>query len=173
MSTDSVATPIGTIGLRDEAESDADFLYGLFAARKLAEMQAMPLDEAGKEQLLRMQYRSMSYTYRTQFPNARFLVLVLDNEPIGRLIVDTDAERVYLVDIALMPQWHGRGTGQALLQELQRQASALGVPATGLPEAGVCSSRFWPTDSRPATFGKFESVNWPRSCGATTPSSLA
>jgi len=130
MSTDSVATPIGTIGLRDEAESDADFLYGLFAARKLAEMQAMPLDEAGKEQLLRMQYRSMSYTYRTQFPNARFSVLVLNNEPVGRLIVDTDAERVYLVDIALMPQWHGRGTGQALLQELQRQASALGVPVT-------------------------------------------
>ena len=76
----------------------------------------------------------MSYTYRTQFPNARFLVLVLDNEPIGRLIVDTDAERVYLVDIALMPQFHGRGTGHALLQELQRQASALGVPVTTLIE---------------------------------------
>ena len=43
----------------------------------------MPIDAAAKDLLLRMQYRSMTATYRHEYPNARREVVELVGEPVG------------------------------------------------------------------------------------------
>lgn len=126
----NVATAHGVLGMRLEAEDDADaaFLFTLFASTKAADMAHMPLDEAGKAYLLRMQFRSMTATYRQQYPNARFEIVMLDGSPIGRLITDVQADCVYFVDIALLPERHGGGLATTLMTAALDEARRLGLP---------------------------------------------
>ncbi len=108
--------------------SDEAFLYRLFASHKLPEMAAMPLDEAGKTLLLRMQYHAMSATYRNEFPAARFDIVETEGQPIGRLITDATSERVYFVDIAILPDRQGGGVATALMRAALEEVRRLGVP---------------------------------------------
>ena len=116
--------------VRPEADdgSDEPFLFNLFASQKLPDMALMPLDAAGKEQLLRMQYRSMSASYHGQFPQARFEIVQLNGLRAGRLITDVTAERVYYVDIAILPQCQGGGVATALMTAVLDEPRRLGVP---------------------------------------------
>ncbi len=116
--------------VRPEADdgSDEPFLFNLFASQKLPDMALMPLDAAGKEQLLRMQYRSMSASYHRQFPQARFEIVQLNGLRAGRLITDVTAERVYYVDIAILPQCQGGGVATALMTAVLDEPRRLGVP---------------------------------------------
>ncbi len=134
---------IGTLTLRPVriAEADATFLYDLFVATKAADMAAMPLDASGREFLLRMQYRSMTATYRTEYPAARFDVVELDGEPIGQIVTDVGACCVTYVDIALLPRMQGRGLATALMLRVLEEPRRLGLPARVKVLAGGILSR--------------------------------
>lgn len=128
--------------VRPEADdgSDEPFLFNLFASQKLPDMALMPLDAAGKEQLLRMQYRSMSASYHRQFPQARFEIVQLNGLRAGRLITDVTAERVYYVDIAILPQCQGGGVATALMTAVLDEPRRLGVPGRVKVMASNCAS---------------------------------
>jgi RimJ/RimL family protein N-acetyltransferase len=115
-------TARGPIVLRPEQPADDDFLYALFYSHTLAELALMPVDEATKEHLVRMQFASQTATYRTQFPQARFDIVEQNDRPIGRLIVDPGIASVCIVDFALLPEHRGGGLGTTILASvLQRQ----------------------------------------------------
>ena len=124
----NVATPHGTLTLRPETESDAAFAFHLFASTKAEETALMPLDDPGKAFLLRMQFRSMTETYRREFPNARFEIVELDRTPIGRLVTDVQADCVYYVDIAVLPERQGGGIATALMTAALEEPRRLGLP---------------------------------------------
>lgn len=130
LSSLNLATPHGQLTVRPEAGDDADaaFLFALFASTKAAEMALMPLDDNGKTFLLRMQFRSMTATYRQQFPDARFEIVELDGMPIGRLVTDVQADCVYYVDIALLPERRGGGIATALMTAVLDEPRRLGLP---------------------------------------------
>jgi GNAT superfamily N-acetyltransferase len=130
LSTLSSPTAHGTLTLRPETASaeDAAFVYTLFAGTKAAEMALMPLDDAGKTFLLRMQYRSMTMTYRQQYPDARYEIAELDGVPVGRLVTDVQADCVYYVDIAVLPDRQGGGVATALMQMALEEPKRLGLP---------------------------------------------
>ena len=124
----NVATPHGHLTLRAETDGDADFLFALFAATKAPDMALMPVDDTVKAHLLQMQYRSMTMTYRAQYPDARFEIVQLDGAPIGRLITDVRADCVYYVDIALLPERRMGGLATALMLAVLEEPRRLGVP---------------------------------------------
>ena len=138
------ATPHGELVLRPETAEDADFLFALFASGKAPDMTLMPVDEATKAHLLQVQFRSMTMTYRHQFPAARFEIVELDGTPIGRLITDVRADCVYYVDIALMPERRMGGLATALMQAVLEEPRRLGVPgrvrvlATNIASLRLC-----------------------------------
>jgi GNAT superfamily N-acetyltransferase len=119
----------GVLTLRPEAAGDDSFLFRLFTASKAEETALMPLDDAGKEFLLRTQFRSMTASYRQQFPAARFDIVQLDGAPIGRLITDVQPDHVYYVDIALLPETRRGGIATALMNAVLLEPARLGVPA--------------------------------------------
>ncbi len=121
----------GALTFRPERDDEADrtFLYALFAATKAAEMAAMPVDAAAKDFLLRAQYRSMTATYRQDYPGARWEVVELGGEPVGRLITDVGDRCVTYVDIALLPQAQGRGLATRLMLRALEEPRRLGLPA--------------------------------------------
>jgi RimJ/RimL family protein N-acetyltransferase len=103
------------IVLRPERQHDAAFLADLFRATAGRDLGLMPIDEAMKEALLRMQFTSQTTTYRSQFPGARFDIIEQGGEPIGRIVIDPGTKAGRIVDIALVPQRRARGLGTAIL----------------------------------------------------------
>jgi GNAT superfamily N-acetyltransferase len=126
----TMTTPHGLLALRPETDSaeDTAFLFDLFCAVRLAEMALMPLDDAGRRFLLQAQFRSMTNTYRTNYPNARFEIATLDDTPIGRLITDVQPDCVHFVDIALLPASQGGGLATTLMLAALEEPRRLGVP---------------------------------------------
>jgi ribosomal protein S18 acetylase RimI-like enzyme len=74
------------------------------------------------------QFHAQTASYREQFPQARFDIVELSGEPIGRMVVDRPGNMVHIVDQAIVPQWRGRGIGTALMRALMEEAGAAGLP---------------------------------------------
>ncbi len=118
-----------TLRLSRDDERDKTFLFGLFAATRAADMAAMPIDAAGKDFLLSAQYRSMTETYRRDYPGARWQIVERGGEPVGLLIAHVGDAYVTYVDIALLPQTQGRGLATRLMRRALEEPSRLGLPA--------------------------------------------
>ena len=56
------------------------------------------------------------------------MILAAGGEPAGRLYVARWEEEIRIVDIALLPDFRGRGIGGELLRELMAEADAAGRP---------------------------------------------
>ena len=111
-------TAKGPFTLRPERPDDADFLYALFRSHMLASVAAMPVNDAMKETLLRMQFRSQTMTYRAQYPDSRFDILERDGVPFGHLILHEVDGVATFVDFALLPEERGAGLGTAVMVRL-------------------------------------------------------
>jgi RimJ/RimL family protein N-acetyltransferase len=109
-------TAQGPVTLRPERADDAGFLYRLFRSHMGPGIAAMPVDDAMRESLLRMQFRSQTMTYRAHYPAARFDILERDGTPFGRLIVHEDAGVATFVDFALLPDNRAAGIGTTVIR---------------------------------------------------------
>ncbi len=119
-------TPAGRIALRAEQPGDEAFLFALFRSHALPELAQMPVDQATREALTRMQFDSQTRTYRANFPNAAFDILELDGAPIGRLLVDDGGNEGCVVDFALLPERQGGGLGTAVMRKVVERFALMG-----------------------------------------------
>ena len=115
----------GDIILRPERADDEGFLAELFRGSALAELALMPVADAVKEALVRMQFDSQTATYRGRFPHARFDIVEQHGQPIGRLVVDPGGEAGCIVDFALLAECRGHGIGTTILAAVMRQFARL------------------------------------------------
>jgi ribosomal protein S18 acetylase RimI-like enzyme len=139
-----VITPHGVLRTRPEAEADADFLFRLFDSVKGPEMASMPVDDHMKRQLLTMQFQAMTRGYRGAFPAARYEIIVLDDTPVGRLIINIEPGRAHIVYIALLPEWRNRGIGAALLTAVLAEPRRTGsVCEASVTLDNTASLRLW------------------------------
>lgn len=121
-------TSHGVFRLRPEVDADQPFLFALFRSHTLPELAAMPVDDATREVLVRMQFQAQTTGYRGQFPNARFDIVEQAGIPIGRLIVDEGGDAGCIVDFALSDDRRGRGFGVAILAAVLHRFAPLGRP---------------------------------------------
>jgi GNAT superfamily N-acetyltransferase len=126
-----IRTPHGTVGLRPAVGGPAEeaFLYLLFASNRAVEMALMPISANDREFLLQVQFRSMNETYRQNFPAARSDIVELDRWAIGRIVSEVQADCVYFIDFALLPQAQGLGIGTTVLAAALEEPRRLGLPA--------------------------------------------
>ncbi len=123
-----IGLPFGTLRFRPEGDDDRAFRFALFCDSRPDEWQLLPLDAAIRAQLMRLQFEAQTASYRTEFPDARFDIIELAGEPIGRIVVDRPGNMLHLVDIALVPRLRNRGIGTAILQALIDEAQAVQLP---------------------------------------------
>jgi ribosomal protein S18 acetylase RimI-like enzyme len=122
-----VASPLGALTLRPEHDQDGDFRYRLFCASRQPEF-ALMLAPPVYQQVMAHQFRAQTVGYRTQFPQARFDIIMLDGQPIGRIVVDRPGSLLHIVDQAIVPELRGRGIGTAIMRALMDEARAAGLP---------------------------------------------
>jgi ribosomal protein S18 acetylase RimI-like enzyme len=125
--TIEVPSPAGLLQLRPEREQDRDFRYQLFCHSRQPEF-ALLLTPAAFQQVMTHQFHAQTASYREQFPQARFDIVELSGEPIGRMVVDRPGTELHIIDQAIIPQLRGRGIGTALMRALIDEAGAAGLP---------------------------------------------
>jgi ribosomal protein S18 acetylase RimI-like enzyme len=139
-----IETQYGTLRTRPEAESDAAFLLALHESVKGAEFALMPVSDPIRRQLLDMEFRAMTKSYRSDFPAGRFQVFTLNETPIGRLITDRDAGRFHIVYVALLPEWRNKGIGTVLMTSVLHEPRRRGVPCEATVAVNnLASLRLW------------------------------
>jgi GNAT superfamily N-acetyltransferase len=116
------------VTLREAEDSDREFLYQVYASTRREEMAVASWPPETLDAFLRDQFRLQDIHYRKFYPQARFQVVLVDDEPAGRLYVQALAESMRLLDIALLPAFRGKGIGDSLLRGLLAVADARALP---------------------------------------------
>lgn len=109
---------------------DRLFLLDLYAAGRVDEFSAVGWIPAAVRAFLDQQYQAREAGWAVSAPAADDLLLVRDDRPLGRLVLDRRADNIRVVDVALMPEAQGQGIGTAVLREVLAEADAVGVPVT-------------------------------------------
>lgn len=117
-----IVSPLGALRLRPERDDDDAFRYALFCQSRSTDLALLPLEAAAHEQLMLIQYRAQTMGYRTSFPAARFDIVELDGEPIGRIVVDRSRRDIEIVDWVITPPMRGRGIGTTIMSAMTDEA---------------------------------------------------
>jgi ribosomal protein S18 acetylase RimI-like enzyme len=112
--------------LRPETDADMAFLLRLYASTREEELARVPWSAEQKQAFLASQFQAQRQHYRAYFPDCTFDVIEQRSEPAGRLYLQVRQTQLHIIDVALLPDWHCRGIGTAILKALQAAGHASG-----------------------------------------------
>jgi ribosomal protein S18 acetylase RimI-like enzyme len=118
------------VSLRPTVADDESFLYTLYCSTRSEEMAAWGWHPQQQEMFLKMQYRAQQHHYRSLTEGVDQQIILLEQQPIGRLIVSRSDAKFSLDDIALLPERRGKGIGAALIEGLLAEARQANRPVT-------------------------------------------
>jgi RimJ/RimL family protein N-acetyltransferase len=121
---------LGPLRLRPERDADMDFRFQLFCDSRAPEFVLLQRQLAldAFSQLMRFQFQAQSVSYRHQFPQARFDIVELDGNAIGRIVVDRPGPMLHIVDQAIVPAMRNKGIGTTIMRALMDEAARAGLP---------------------------------------------
>jgi GNAT superfamily N-acetyltransferase len=112
-----------SITLRFSTPDDHEFLFAVYASTRAEELSLWGWDDNQKRAFLEMQFRAQSQQYGLCYPQADGSIILFNDHPVGRLLVDRAGPDITLVDIALLPEFRKRGIGTGLIQSLLQEAT--------------------------------------------------
>lgn len=128
------------LSLRQAVPDDESFLSAVYASTRVDEFAALGWEESQIQGFLCLQFEAQHRSYTLQFPEAVHHIVLLDDQPIGRLLVDglsllnpvsampVDCRSpVHLIDIAILPSYRHQGIGAHLIHELLSAAELFGI----------------------------------------------
>lgn len=116
----------GEVTLRPETEDDIPFLLAVYASTRADEMAMAPWTQEQKDQFVQMQFAFQRKHYLEHYGGATFDIVMVDGCAAGRLYVFRGPSEIRIIDIALLPQYRGRGIGGELLTGILREARERG-----------------------------------------------
>ena len=114
--------------LRDALPSDYEFLATLYATTRSDELDraGFPHDQCAA--FCRMQFEAQQRHYRMYFARANDQIVLLENGTVGRFLVTRAPDEIFLVDIALMPDYRNLGIGSQLVANLIIESKSNSCP---------------------------------------------
>ncbi|UZK69004.1 GNAT family N-acetyltransferase [Sphingomonas sp. S1-29] len=130
--------------LRAECDADEAFLRALYASTRTDELAAaIGWSEARKAAFLAGQFAAQRLHFRTRIAGCGFWVIERGGDPVGRLYLQDTADRILLVDVALLPAERGNGLGSALLAAVLAGADAAAKPVCLAVEPASAAIRLY------------------------------
>jgi len=120
----------GAVTLRPVGLQDEEFLFQVYASTRVDELAQVPWSDEQKRAFCRMQFAAQHQHYQEHYAGAAFDVIELEGAPIGRLYVARWADEIRIIDIALLPEFRGRGVGSTLIKQVLAEGEAAGKPVT-------------------------------------------
>jgi GNAT superfamily N-acetyltransferase len=116
--------------LRAAGAEDRPLLLRVYAATRSQEMDLVPWDDAQKQAFIRMQFDAQHRHYTSHYPGARFEVILLDGEPVGRLYLAQLETELRIMDVAVLPENRRAGIGSLVVGDVLKEAHAAGIAVT-------------------------------------------
>lgn len=114
------------VALRTATSEDNEFLAAVYEGTRLEELAVTDWTSEQKTQFCRMQFVAQDAHYRQHYPTAEYYVVELEGVPVGRLYYDRWTREIRIMDIAVLPEYRGRGIGTLLLKDLLKEAADSG-----------------------------------------------
>ena len=118
------------LALRPITTADRELLYRIYASTRTEELAVTDWDDSQKAAFLQMQFDAQHRYYMENYRDARFQVIEWDRAPVGRLYLVRLSDEIRIIDIALVPEYRGRGLGTQVLRNIQADARQAGLPVT-------------------------------------------
>jgi ribosomal protein S18 acetylase RimI-like enzyme len=112
--------------LRPVTDADRAFLVELYGSTREGELAQVEWQPGAKRAFVEQQFSAQDAHYRANYPGATLDVIEVDGEPAGRLYVHRGPSDIRIMDIAMAPEFRGRGIGTSLLRELMAEADESG-----------------------------------------------
>lgn len=129
--------------LRPVVAGDEGFLFRVYLETRRAELQPLGWSPEQVEGFLRGQFAAQLASYALQFPDSAYSVVVRDGVDVGRILIHRAEDEVRLVDLALLPEHRGRGTGTILLRAVQAEAALADLPLRLCVQVGSRAVRLY------------------------------
>jgi ribosomal protein S18 acetylase RimI-like enzyme len=120
------STVTGQVTLRPATDADREFLVAVYASTRAEELSQVDWAPGQREAFVRMQFHAQDVDYHRNHPDGSYDVVEVGGDAAGRLYVDRRRGDIRIVDIALLPQFRGRGCGGRLITQLMDEAAASG-----------------------------------------------
>jgi ribosomal protein S18 acetylase RimI-like enzyme len=104
-------------------EADMKFLSRVYTSTRVEELAGATMSDEAQAAFLDMQFRAQHAHYQKYYPQADWLVIERDGEDIGRLYIERWPTQHRIIDISLLPEYRGKGAGEALLRDLMDEAA--------------------------------------------------
>ena len=114
------------ITFRPISSEDEPLLREIYRSTRLEEMAPLGWDPQEVDAFLKMQFEAQHKYYLEAFADASFELILLDQQPIGRLYLDRRNSELRIIDIALLPSHRNRGIGSALMKDILAEAQSVG-----------------------------------------------
>jgi ribosomal protein S18 acetylase RimI-like enzyme len=121
-----VTAPTALVSLRPATDADRAHLLAVYASTRVEELDQVAWPAGAREAFVDMQFSAQDHEYHRANPRGSFDVIEVAGAPAGRLYVDRRPGDLRIVDVALLPEFRGRGIGEGLVRDLQRAAAAEG-----------------------------------------------
>ncbi|WP_338846526.1 GNAT family N-acetyltransferase [Massilia sp. W12] len=112
------------LSVRLAQEDDKPFFKQLYATTR-DDLKNLPVSPQELVEVIEMQQVVQENGLRDVYPGAKQWTILLDEEKIGRLIVDYNGSDWRVIDIAIMPQRRNQGWGRQVLQAVMTHAGNL------------------------------------------------
>jgi ribosomal protein S18 acetylase RimI-like enzyme len=112
---------LSLVPIRDE---DNSFLFRLYCSTREEEMRLTDWPENEKLEFLKMQYALQHHHYTTYYPDASFQKILVDGQDAGGLYVERWEREIRIMDIALLPEYRGKGIGYHFMRQIMDEAQA-------------------------------------------------
>ena len=128
--TDYPLTPKSEISvtLRPVTPADDEFLLAVYASTRAEELAQVNWEPGQKEMFVAWQFGLQRQEYDTRYPTARYQVILVNDQPAGRIWVGEDDAQIRLLDIGLLEEFQNRGVGTYLLKQLIAEAGERNKP---------------------------------------------
>ncbi len=123
-------TPLGTLAyLRPSEVADDPFLYDVFATTWESEVAALPNQNLAQH-VLRIQHIAQERRFTSRYPGHERYIVMVGDEPAGRLYVHQHDTTMHVVDLTLMPEHRNHGLGSQILGDLLELAASTDMTVT-------------------------------------------
>lgn len=111
-----------SITTRAVGPEDQSFLVELYKSSRGDDLRGLGWEEHRISEFLEMQYEAQQNFYDSDYRDAADELILLEDKPIGRLMIESRPHEIRCIDLGLLPAYRERGLGAGVIQKLQDRA---------------------------------------------------